>query len=72
MVPTLPSHHGWAAIHSTVSYPSRFGPQPSSWNGTKRPSEAKRPRTSWITTAYPWDAKNGGDPTWHSGELSLL
>ena len=46
-VPTTPLAHGWAAAQAIASTPSR-----ASWEWALNvPSEANRPRTSWITTA---------------------
>src|SRR5919112_4708675 len=49
MVPIDPFDHDCAPIHLAVSAPS-FG---SSVIGRQRPPDLYRPRTSWMTTAYP-------------------
>ena len=46
-MPTVPSDHGWLAIHAIASSPSAA----SSWNGTQVPVEPPQPRASCTTTA---------------------
>lgn len=48
-MPTEPFEPGRAAAHRTVSYPSLS----SYVNGSQSPSEANRPRVSWMTTMNP-------------------
>ena len=45
--PTRPSHHGCCRTHATVAAPSSR----SCSIGTNIPSEPKRPRVSWRSTA---------------------
>src|SRR3954454_8137493 len=57
-VPTLPSLHGWAAIHSTVSKPSSsYGWLP----GTFAAARAKKPRQSTTTNAYAIESNSGSE-----------
>ena len=55
-MPTAPSHQGWAATHSTVSYPSAL----SHAKVRNSPSDPCRPRTSWHTSANPASAARSG------------
>ena len=63
-MPTRPFDHGCSAAHSTVSYPSST----STAIGAQSPSDSKRPRESWYTTAYPARTTSGGSalsrPLW--------
>ncbi len=54
-MPTLPSHHGCEATHSSVSYPSSI----SCTNARVSPSERNFPRTSCTTNAYPRAVNDG-------------
>ena len=50
-IPTLPLHHGWAASHSTASYPSRVSS--SVYSSRATPGELPVPRTSSRHSANP-------------------
>ncbi len=50
-MPTLPLHHGWAASHSTASYPSSVSA--SVYSSSAIPGEEPVPRTSSRHRAKP-------------------
>ena len=57
VMPTRPLDQGWAATHSTVSYPSSPSCTLAVWKYWPTPSDLRRPLTSWIATTYPLGAK---------------